>query len=398
MTARALVTLSTFFLALPAAAAPNKPPPSPSPPPSPAERVDAIATLVAHWQVRPPSVARDTLERSLVPLMEHAATDSAQAGAQVAALTAIIDALEGRGLHTRWLVGADRAKRAEEKRLPCKRGQVEARRLLQLVLVEARGSKLPTEDVRALVAEASSPSVARGENLYRFEVTDTEAGFLVTAKGLGEMAGDEWQVAATSSAPVATKDLCATLVVADIGPRPVTSSTAAPGEDAVLDAIAALSRTIAADDKDDDAALRALSRIALQRIGVDSGQGEHVLDVRRLEALVDQVRARGGRLGAIVAPTLLDVCHDLRASGLQLLTQLLEQEAERPEAEPTLMSAQRNDYVLTRRQGAGRTLRMTVEGQGLMQGDVITRSAPEARKPPPKSDFCAKKAAALARR
>ena len=33
-----------------------------------------------------------------------------------------------------------------------------------------------------------------------------------------------------------------------------------------------------------------------------------------------------------------------------------------------------------------------------MQGDVITRSAPEARKPPPKSDFCAKKAAALARR
>lgn len=397
MTTRALVTLSTFFLALPAAAAPNKPPPSQTPPPSPAERVDAIATLVAHWQVQPPSLARDTLERSLVPLMEHAATDSAQAGAQAAALTAIIDALEGRGLHARWLVGADRVKRAEEKRLPCKRGQVEARRLLQLVLVEARGSKLPTEEVRAIVAEASSPSVARGENLYRFEVTDTEAGFLVTAKGLGEMAGDEWQVAATSSAPVATRDLCATLVVADIGPRPDTSSTMAPGDDAVLDAIAALSRTIAADDKDDDAALRALSRIALQRIGVDTGQ-ERALDVRRLEALVDQVRARDGRLGAIVAPTLLDVCHDLRASGLQLLNQLLEQEAERPEADSTLISAQRNDYVLTRRQGSGRTLRMTVEGQGLTQGDVITRSAAEARRPPPKSDFCAKKAAALARR
>lgn len=392
---RALFAVGALLVALPALSTSRKPPAPLSPPPS-TQQLEAIATLVAHWQHQPASASRDTLERALVPLLQHVAAPHHIRDDETA-LTSIVDALQVRGVDARWLVEADRVRRAEATRKSCKDRQAEARIMLQAVAREARGFGASVEDLRALVAEHT---VRRPRDLarYRFDVDSSDAGFRATATGIGEMAGDAW-LATAATGPVATNDLCATLVVARVAtsPQPTAAGGVAPDDEAVLGAVATLSRTIDADAAADERALVALSQIALQQIGIDSWQAERHLDEPRLEQLVDSVKARGGSLGAIVAPTLLSVCNDAHAQARAHLNALHEQ---RDDDEQTITSLPQH-YTFTER-GAGSTLRLTLTGTGLMRGDVVTITAADHEagdlRGPAKSDFCAKKAAALRRR
>ncbi len=359
---------------------------------------------MAHWQHQPASAARDTLDQALFPLLERVAANAGQAAVDVgaeasqpAALTTVAAALERRGLDAAWLVEAERVKRAEAMRTACRHRQAEARLLLHDVVREARAFGASVADLRALVTEESERRVPLGLSRYRFDIDTTDTGFRATATGVGEMEGDVWVATATAE-PLATADLCATLpvVTAIARPRPAPLSGAAPDNDALLGAVATLSRTIDPDATNDEQALVALSKIALLQIGIASWRDEHTLDEARLTQLVDTVNSRGGRLGAIVAATVLSVCNDAHAEARERLADFHTWRRDGS----LVISSLPSHYTYSER-GAGATLRLTLTGTGLMRGDVITMTAAEHDahiRRSPQSDFCTKKAAAYRQR
>lgn len=108
------------------------------------------------------------------------------------------------------------------------------------------------------------------------------------------------------------------------------------------------------------------------------------------------MKARGGRLGAIVAPTVEHVCTHAQASARSELNTIFRRRDEEPGVSAVRSSPRH--YTFAQR-GAGRTLQLT--GTGLMRGDVLTMTAAEygaSDRRRVTSDFCEKKAAALRRR